>query len=66
MLLVILRSESTVLQEEKKPDQQTCSDVTEISLAWTLTSNFVTLISNFVLNIYIDYISSKCVLGHVV
>lgn len=66
MLLVILRSESTVLQEEKKPDQQTCSDVTEISLARTLTSNFMTLISNFGLNIYIDYISSKCVLGHIV
>lgn len=34
--LVILRSESTAQQKEKRPDQQPCSNVTEISLAWTL------------------------------
>jgi len=40
VLLVILRSEATA-QEEKKSDQQTCSDVTEIRLAWTLVSIFI-------------------------
>lgn len=53
----MLRSESTAQQKVKRPDQQPCSKATEISLAWTIMSNFIS-------NVYIDPVSPNSILGH--